>query len=140
MSDIGLTHIALEVSNIDKTILFYEKYAQMKVVHRRLDKIAHIDVAWIADLIRPFAIVLIQSTKVNSTLLPQSHLGVACESRDEVDRLCYLARSEGLLLKGPNDWGFPVGYWAYIRDPDGHTLEISYGQELQLALESKQLA
>ena len=112
----------------------------MKVVHRRVDKISNVDVVWISDLNRPFAIVLIQSVKAKGKLSPESHLGVACESRNEVDRLCDLARSEGLLLKGPNDWGFPVGYWAYIRDPDGHTLEISYGQELQLALESKQLA
>ncbi|MDJ0716437.1 MAG: VOC family protein [Prochloraceae cyanobacterium] len=139
MSDLGLTHIALEVSNINKSILFYEKYAQMKVVHRRVDKISNVDVVWISDLNCPFAIVLIQSVKVKGKLSPESHLGVACKSRDEVDRLCYLARSEGLLLKGPNDWGFPVGYWAYIRDPDGHTLEISYGQELQLTLESEQL-
>jgi hypothetical protein len=23
-----------------------------------------------------------------------------------------------------------VGYWAFIEDPDGHNLEISYGQEV----------
>jgi hypothetical protein len=28
-----------------------------------------------------------------------------------------------------------VGYWALLRDPDGHTLEISFGQELRLAVE-----
>jgi hypothetical protein len=28
-----------------------------------------------------------------------------------------------------------VGYWAFLRDPDGHTLEIAYGQELGLAVE-----
>ena len=139
MSDIGLTHIALEVSNIDKSILFYEKYAQMKVLHRRIDRMTDVDVALISDLSRPFAIVLIQSTKTNGTLLPQSHLGVACESRDEVDRLCNLARLEGLLLEGPNDWGSPVGYWAYIRDPDGHTLEVSYGQKVELTIASQSL-
>lgn len=31
MSDIGLTDVALEVNDIDKSILFYEKYARMKV-------------------------------------------------------------------------------------------------------------
>src|ERR1041385_6942650 len=37
MSDLGLTHIALPVSNIDASVAFYEKYAHMQVVHRRVD-------------------------------------------------------------------------------------------------------
>jgi catechol 2,3-dioxygenase-like lactoylglutathione lyase family enzyme len=140
MSDLGLTHIALEVKNVEESISFYEKYAGMKVVHLRTDKMNHVDVAWISDLTRPFAIVLIESVKVNGKLSPQSHLGVACESREEVDRLCDLARLEGILLDGPNNWEPPVGYWAYIRDPDGHTLEVSYGQEVELTLISQQLS
>ena len=36
----------------------------------------------------------------------------------------------------PNDYGPPVGYWAYIVDPDGHNLEISYGQEVGLAVDA----
>jgi catechol 2,3-dioxygenase-like lactoylglutathione lyase family enzyme len=64
-------------------------------------------------------------------------LGVACECREEVDRLCNQAHSEGILLKGPIDSAPPVGYWAYIRDPDGHTLEISYGQDIESAMKSQ---
>jgi catechol 2,3-dioxygenase-like lactoylglutathione lyase family enzyme len=135
MSDIGFTHIALSVSDVDKSISFYAKYAGLKVVHHRVDPITPLDVAWICDLIRPFVIVLIKAPLVDGQLLPDSHLGVACETREEVDRLCSEAQSEGLLLNGPNDWGSPVGYWAYIRDPDGHTLEISYGQEVNSLLE-----
>ncbi len=134
MPDVGLTHVALAVSDVDASIAFYEKYAQMKVVHRRSDKITQSDVAWISDLTRPFVIVLLKA-KVNSTLLPESHLGVACSTREQVDRLCDEARSEAILIQGPNDWGPPVGYWAYLRDPDGHTLEISYGQEINSVVE-----
>ena len=38
-------------------------------------------------------------------------------------------------MLGPVDSGPPVGYWAYIVDPDGHNLEISYGQEVGLTVE-----
>jgi hypothetical protein len=41
--------------------------------------------------------------------------------------LCALARGEGRLLNGPRDAGPPIGYVAAIRDPDGHTLEVSFG-------------
>ena len=49
MSDVGFTHIALTVSNMEKSISFYAKYAAMKVVHRRTDPQTYSDVAWISD-------------------------------------------------------------------------------------------
>jgi hypothetical protein len=47
-----------------------------------------------------------------------------------MDFLCDKARQEGVLLEGPKDAGYPIGYWAFLRGPDGHTLELSYGQEI----------
>jgi hypothetical protein len=35
--DLGLTHIALPVTDIDCSIQFYAVYAQMQVIHRRID-------------------------------------------------------------------------------------------------------
>jgi catechol 2,3-dioxygenase-like lactoylglutathione lyase family enzyme len=135
MIDIGLTHIALPVTNVEKSIAFYSKYARMQVVHRRTDQSTGSDVVWISDRTRPFVIVLIGVPKVENVLLPLAHLGVGCESREEVDRLCEAARQEGTLNMGPSDSGYPVGYWAFISDPDGHTLEVSFGQEVALAVE-----
>ena len=63
-------------------------------------------VAWIRDLTRPFVVVLIE-----------------------------VERSEGYAVLGPIDSGPPVGYWGYIVDPDGHNLELSYGQEVGLAVD-----
>jgi len=28
-----------------------------------------------------------------------------------------------------------VGYWVFVSDPDGHTLELAYGQEVTLTVE-----
>ncbi|MGL5796046.1 MAG: VOC family protein, partial [Waterburya sp.] len=74
--------------------------------------------------------VLIQVPQVNNQLLPIAHLGVTCATREEIEHLCDRARADDILIKEPKDDGYPVGYWAFIRDPDGHTLEISYGQEV----------
>ncbi len=134
MTDLGFTHIALEVSDVDRSIAFYQKYAGMQVVHRRTDAHTQVTVAWISDLTRPFVVVLIQTPSVDHPLRPNGHLGVACNSRETVDRLCEQAKQDGVLLKGPSDFGPPVGYWAYLSDPDGHTLEIAYGQEVHLAI------
>jgi catechol 2,3-dioxygenase-like lactoylglutathione lyase family enzyme len=135
MVDVGLTHVALPVSNLNESIAFYSKYARMQVVHRRTVPTTGLDVAWMSDKTRPFVIVLSERSKVDHPLLPPAHFGVACGSREEVDRLCELARGEGRLINGPVDSGPPVGYLASIRDPNGHTLEVSFGQEVGLTVQ-----
>jgi lactoylglutathione lyase len=129
MSDIGLTHVALPVRSLAASIEFYERFANMHVVHRRPG------VVWVSDRTRPFAIVLIESSGEVIPLLPFAHLGVGVASREEVDRLCQIAKAQGCLVREAEDSGTPVGYWAFLRDPDGHTLEVAFGQELGLAVE-----
>jgi catechol 2,3-dioxygenase-like lactoylglutathione lyase family enzyme len=135
LSDLGLTHVALPVTNLEASLDFYARYARMRVVHRRKDATTGSQVAWLSDGTRPFVIVLITAERVDHPLAPMSHLGVGCESRGEVDRLCAEARRQGVLRLGPCDAGYPVGYWALLSDPDGHTLEISHGQEVGLAVQ-----
>ena len=133
MSDVGLTHIALPVTNMEVSLAFYAAYARMRVVHCRTDPDGT-QVAWLSDRTRPFVIVLIQSPRVDAPLLPLAHLGVGCATRQEVDALCEQARQAGYLRLGPTDSGYPIGYWAFLSDPDGHTLEIAYGQEVALTV------
>ena len=128
MSDVGLTHVALPVTSLERSIAFYVAYAAMQVVHQREGTV------WLSDRTRPFVIVLIEAPSVDAPLLPIAHLGVGCPTRDDIDRLCEKARSEGVLIEGPTDYGPPVGYWAFFRDPDGHTLELSHGQDVALTL------
>ena len=37
---------------------------------------------------------------------------------------------EGILRKEPAQAGEPVGYYIFFADPDGNTLELSYGQKV----------
>lgn len=136
MIDIGLTHIALPVLDIERSIKFYSTYAGMEVIHRRIDAATGVAVVWLCDRTRPFAIVLIQTDSVHSVLSPLAHLGVGCKSREDMDALCERAKQEGVLLQEAKDSGYPIGYWAFLRDPDGHTLELSYGQEIGLTVEN----
>ena len=133
MSDLGLTHVALPVRSLDASLDFYRRYAALEVVHERVDA-AGGRVAWVSDRTRPFVVVLIEVAEVKHPLLPLAHLGVGCASREEVDRLAEAARAEGRPCYGPVDHGEPVGYFALISDPDDHTLEVSHGQEVGLAV------
>jgi catechol 2,3-dioxygenase-like lactoylglutathione lyase family enzyme len=134
MFDLGLTHVALPVANLDVSLAFWSKYAALEPVHVRKDDTTGVRVAWITDRTRPFVVVLIETGEVRKPLLPIAHLGVGLASREAVDRLAEEARREGRLRSGPTDSGHPVGYWALIADPDEHTLEISFGQEVALTV------
>jgi predicted lactoylglutathione lyase len=130
MPDIGLTHVALPVTNLERSSTFYSKYARMKTILELKEPKTGAAALWLSDNTRPFVVVLIQTENVNAPLLPLGHLGVACESREEVDKLCDQARQEGCLIEGPYDDEYPVGYWVLLKDPDAHTLELSFGQEI----------
>ncbi len=132
MSDCGLTHIALAVRNLQRSLAFYKKYAHMEIVHQRAD------VLWISDHTRPFVIVLVETENHGPSLGPISHLGVAVETRDHLDQLINQARLEKCLEREPTDAGPPVGYWAFLKDPDGNILELSYGQEINHTIENNQ--
>jgi lactoylglutathione lyase len=137
MSDVGLTHVALSVRKLEESVAFYARYGRMKVVHQRAS--GGIRVAWMTDHARPFVIVLAEMAEQHDAPLgPFGHIGIGCESRAEVERLCDQARADGRLKAGPSDDGYPVGYWAYIADPDGNNLEISYGQEIGLTVAGSQ--
>ena len=137
MNDLGLTHIALPVRDLQRSLDFYATYAAMDVVHRRIRDDGVHGIAWISDRTRPFVIVLMETGEEVAPLAAPAHLGVACANRLEVDRLCDVAREEGLLMREPSQSDPPVGYWATIRDPDGHVLELTFGQQVGLTVEEE---
>ncbi|MCC7263382.1 MAG: VOC family protein [Candidatus Latescibacteria bacterium] len=134
--DQGFTHIAIPVSNIDASLAFYRKYAQMRPVHRR-EGAPGKEVAWITDGTRPFVIVLIGGNEVPHPFSWPAHIGIAVSSREEVDRLAAEAKREGCLEGGPEQRSEVVGYIAWLHDPDGHTVEVSYGQKVAFTVEGE---
>jgi len=135
VTDIGWTHIALYAHDIDASIDFYARFARMSIVHSRREADGK-RVVWLSDRTRPFVLVLIESREpVQNPLGPSAHLGIGLPSREAVDERCALAREDKRLRHGPVDSGYPVGYWALIADPDEHMLEVSFGQEVGLAVE-----
>lgn len=132
--DLGLTHIAFVVRDLDRSRAFYETFAGLSIAHEREGAGAIGRVAWMADPHTTFAVVLVESRDLDDTPLgPFGHLGLACASRAEVDRLADLARARNILRSPPTQSPDPVGYWTYIADPDGNTLELSYGQTVRHA-------
>ncbi|HZP41506.1 MAG TPA: VOC family protein [Candidatus Binatia bacterium] len=126
-----LTHIALGVKDLDRTIAFYGKHVGLHVVHERSEG-AH-RVVWLGERERDvdFVLVLFQvagSRPPGPTTL--QHLGFAVGSREEVDAAAAAARADGLLDEEPRYAGPVVGYYCIVKDPDGNSVEFSFGQPI----------
>jgi len=123
-----LTHIALQVKDVEASAAFYRRFCRLEEVHRRNGPIV-----WLAERGKETAFVLVVlpgGTPRDPGRADFSHLGFACASRAEVDEVAADARAAGTLVWQPRDEPYPVGYYCGLSDPDGNFVEFSYGQPL----------
>ncbi len=126
-----LTHLALHVPDLDACIAFYTRFCGMRVFHERPGKGSRI--VWMAEpgKEREFIFVIMPGGMDRSLAENDySHFGFAMASREEVDAVAELARTDGCLIWEPRDEPYPVGYYCGVRDPAGNYVEFSYGQPL----------
>jgi len=126
-----LTHVALFVRDVARTIEFYQKYAGLHVVHNRVDD--DVPVAWLSEQESEprFVIVTIQLQPGEAAEPPHmAHFGYDLPSRQAVDEMATRGEAEGVLVQGPLDAGPIVGYYCILRDPDGNFVEFSHGQPI----------
>ena len=125
------THVALQVRDIAASIVFYDRYCAMRVIHERREAGGH--VVWLGWGEDPpkFVIVLIAGEYERNVQPPWQHIGMSVESRADVDEAFAKAQADGLSgLWPPTDAGDIVGYYCGVPDPDGNRVEFSYGQRI----------
>ncbi len=125
------THVGLQVRDLEKSVAFYERYCGMRVVHDRLSDDTRVKwLGWGEDPPR-FVIVLLASAYQTNVQPPWQHIGMAVDSRSEVDAIYAKAKADGLEnLWPPVEAGPIVGYYCGVGDPDGNIVEFSYGQRI----------
>ena len=127
---VRLTHIGLPVTDLDKSIAFYKKWAGMEVTERPKDPVG-IKGARMAQKGSNFVISLLEMPVAMALPMPGvMHLGLECASKGAVDKIANDAKKAGILISGPVDSGPDLGYQTYISDPDGNNLEFSFGQKV----------
>jgi catechol 2,3-dioxygenase-like lactoylglutathione lyase family enzyme len=124
------THITINCSNIDASVEFYTSLCGLSIVRDRRAEGRHN--VWLGPPTPkgedPVFVLVIVQDEVKNRL---DHFGFQCESREEVDRIAELARQQNILAEPPVDIGGVVGYFAMVRDPDGHIVEFTAGQPLK---------
>jgi catechol 2,3-dioxygenase-like lactoylglutathione lyase family enzyme len=129
----NLTHIALQVRDVEACIRFYIEFCGMTVVHERGQTKPGGRIVWMAEPGREteFVLVLLPGgTGRDQAATDFSHFGFAVQSRDAVDAVAEQARAAGRLVWEPREEPYPVGYFCGVRDPDGNAVEFSFGQPL----------
>lgn len=123
------THITFTVSDFDRSIAFYKNVCEMDVVRDRRGEGG--STVWLgpksnSNALPPFVFVIEQG-EVKDRL---DHLAFQCDTREEVAEKAAMGAKMGALHEGPIDHGGSVGYYALLRDPDGHLVEFTHGQPI----------
>lgn len=137
------THVAIPVTDLDKSIEFYTTLTPLVVVSRT----QHEDGrgAWLSNVNQvetPFVLVLatlmskerarfgIEPGKPHPTLAPFAHIGIEFPNKEDVDAIAGRAREMGVLEWEPRQMLEHIGYICAAKDPDGNIVEFSWNQKV----------
>ena len=127
-----MTHIALHVQDVEKSKAFYAKWAGMNEVHSHGDYLQGTKTVWMASPGQgdDFVIVLVPGANDNKQAEGMRHIGLSVGSEKEVKKIASEAKKAGILHWDYATYSWPIGTLCSVKDPDGHIVEISYGQPL----------
>jgi catechol 2,3-dioxygenase-like lactoylglutathione lyase family enzyme len=137
------THVAVPVSDLDRSIEFYTSLTPLVVVAQHADENGK--GAWLSNdkqVETPFVLVLsqliptvaqqfeIEPGKPVRTLGPFAHIGIELPTKEDVDAMAERAREMGVLAWEPRQMPEHIGYICAARDPDGNVIEFSWNQKV----------
>jgi lactoylglutathione lyase len=121
-------HTMLPVANLDRSIAFYTRLLGMKLKERHASEARKVEVGLIGygeEASAPF-LELIQDTseRAPAKVTPANiHIGI---DTSDLRKLCAILEKEGVMFIRPfKQRSDGMGFSAWIRDPDGHELELA---------------
>jgi lactoylglutathione lyase len=121
-------HTMLPVADLDRSIAFYTRLLGMKVKERHASEARKVDVGLVGygdEASAPF-LELIQdtSTRAPAQVTPANiHIGI---DTSDLRKLCAVLEKEGVTFLRPfKQRSDGMGFSAWVRDPDGHELELA---------------
>jgi len=137
------THVALPVSNLERSIEFYTRLTPLVVVAQNEDDTGR--GAWLSNekqVEDPFVLVIAEFVpemarqfgqepgEPHPTLAPFAHIGIELPTKEDVDAMAERARAMGCLMWEPRQMAPHIGYICAAKDPDGNVIEFSWNQKV----------
>lgn len=137
------THVAIPVTNLEKSIDFYTSLTPLVIVARNQDENGR--GVWLSNdkqVETPFVLVLaeflpdvgqrygVEPGKPHPTLAPFAHIGIELPNKEDVDAVAERAKKMGVLEWEPRMMAAHIGYICACKDPDGNVIEFSWNQKV----------
>ena len=121
-------HTMLPVADLDRSIAFYTRLLGMKVKERHASEARKVEVGLIGygdEASAPF-LELIQDTSARAPAqVTPANIHVGIDTSD-LKKLCAILEKDGVTFIRPfKQRSDGMGFSAWIRDPDGHELELA---------------
>ena len=121
-------HTMLPVADLDRSISFYTRLLGMKVKERHASEARKVEVGLVGygdQASAPF-LELIKDTSARAPAqVPPANIHVGIDTSD-LRKLCDVLEKEGVIFIRPfKERSDGMGFSAWIRDPDGHELELA---------------
>jgi len=126
----GLSHINLNVSDIGRSMRFYQEVFGLELLHRHEGPMGSHPWGQQVALSTPGANDVIALSHVPGEPVGPGgldHFGLNLRSDDEVERaILEVERAAGKLIRrGSGEVDGIVEHFAYLRDPDGYVIELN---------------
>jgi catechol 2,3-dioxygenase-like lactoylglutathione lyase family enzyme len=137
------THVAIPVSDLERSIEFYTTLTPLVVVARNQDD--HGRGAWLSNdkqVETPFVLVIsefvpdvardfgLEPGEPHATLAPFAHIGIELPAKEDVDEMARRATEMGALHWEARQMPEHIGYICAAKDPDGNVIEFSFNQKV----------
>jgi catechol 2,3-dioxygenase-like lactoylglutathione lyase family enzyme len=137
------THVAIPVSDLERSIAFYTSLTPLVVVARHEDESGR--GAWLSNdkqVESPFVLVLsefvpevarefgMEPGRPTPVLAPFAHIGIELPNKSDVDAVAEQARAINALHWEPCQMQEHIGYICAAKDPDGNVVEFSWNQQV----------
>jgi lactoylglutathione lyase len=119
-------HTMLPVSNLERSIEFYTRLFGMQVMGRRSDPNRQVEVGHVGygDRATQPSIELIQDVSANAPATVKPAGGHISIHVNDLTKLCGVLEGAGVEFKQPLSRRAGGNLRAWVRDPDGHELEL----------------
>ena len=121
-------HTMLPVANLDRSVAFYTRLLGMKLKERHASEARKVDVGLVGygdDASAPFLELIQDTSETAPAQVSPANIHVGIDTSD-LRKLCAILEKEGVAFVRPfKQRSDGMGFSAWVRDPDGHELELA---------------